>query len=165
MKPAYVGYFGEVRGFTLIELLITSTIIILFSGSALAAFLNYQDFRTTNDAANSVAERLRTIQIKATAVEIPAGCATVSNYVVSYSGANLTVTATCPGIGSVEVPSLSLSLVNSVFQNSGTITFDSRTVSATAGQVDICGNKKLFRITVSGSANVGKPVNDPAGCP
>ena len=157
------------KGFTLIELLITSTIIILFSGSALAAFLNYQDFRTANDAANSVAERLRTVQIKATATEIPLGCDSVSNYVVTYVGSGLSVAASClDALGvpeSVGISNLSLTLVNSVFQNSGTITFDSRTVSATQAQVDICGNKKLFRITVSGSANVGKPVNDPAGCP
>ena len=154
------------KGFTLIELLITSTIIILFSGSALAAFLNYQDFRTANDAANSVAERLRTIQIKAAATEIPLGGDSVSNYVVTYAGSGLSVAATCPDVADpVEISSLSLTLVDSIFQSSGTITFDSRTVSATQAQVDICGNKKLFRITVSGSANVGKPVNDPAGCP
>jgi prepilin-type N-terminal cleavage/methylation domain-containing protein len=169
MKPAYVGYFGEAMGFTLIELMVTMTIIILFSGSALAAFLNYQDFRSTNDAANTVAERLRTIQIKATATEIPpppSGCVTVSNYVVTYSGSSLSVAATCPDVTDpVEISSLSLTLVDSIFQNPGTITFDSRTVSATPKEVDICGNKKLFTITVSGSANVSKPVNDPAGCP
>lgn len=152
------------RGFTLIELLITSTIIILFSGASLVAFVNYRDVRSTSDAAETVAERLRTVQIKATATEIPVVCSTVSNYIVVYGGSNLTVTATCPGVGSVGITSLSLTLANSVFQNSGTITFDSRTVSATAAQVDICGNKKLFTITVSGSANVGKPVLDPAGC-
>jgi len=146
------------RGFTLIELMVTMSIIILFSGSTLAAFLNYQDFRITNDAASSVAERLRTIQIKATATEIPVGCSTVSNYIVTFGGSNLTVVATCPGVGSVGVSSLSLALMNSVFRNSGTITFDSRTVSATEGTLEVCGNKKLFTIIVSGSANVGKPV-------
>lgn len=151
----------SMRGFTLIELLITTTIIILFSGASLVAFVNYRDVRSTSDAAETVAERLRTVQIKATATEIPEGCDTVSNYIVTYDGSGLSVVASCLNAGIPEyvgIANLSLTLVNSVFQNPGTVTFDSRTVSATAAQVDICGNKKLFRITVSGSANVGKPV-------
>ncbi len=163
MRPAYVRYFGEARGFTLIELMVTMTIIILLSGASLVTFVNYRDVRSTSDEAAAVAERLRTVQIKATAVEIPpppSGCVTVSNYVVTYGGSNLSVTATCPGVGSVGISSLSLTLENSVFQNSGTITFDSRTVSALAipSTISICGNKKSFTITVSGSANVSKPV-------
>ncbi len=156
------------KGFTLIELMVTITIIIVLSGASLATFVNYRDVRSTRDEAETVAERLRTIQIKATATEIPTGCTTVSNYVVSYGGFAqtlkniLTVQATCPGVGLVDIPSLSLTLTNSVFQNVVTrsVTFDSRTVSALAipSTINICGNKKLFTITVSGSANVGKPV-------
>lgn len=158
MRPAYVRHFGEARGFTLIELLVTVTIILLFSGMSVVTFLDYRDRSAANNDAEAVAERLRTIQTKATAVEIPVDCTTVTNYVASYSGSNLTVTATCPGVGSVAVPSLSLTLVNSLFGNSGTITFDSRTVAATGAAVNVCGNKKLFTITVGNSANVGKPV-------
>lgn len=146
------------KGFTLVELLVTVTIILLFSGVSVVTFLDYRDRSAANNDASAVAERLRTIQIKATAVEIPVGCTTVSNYVVNYNGANLTVTATCPGVGSVAVPSLSLTLANSLFGNSGTITFDSRTVAATGTAISVCGNKNLFTITVSGSANVSKPV-------
>lgn len=160
MKPAHVRHFGEAMGFTLIELMVTMTIIIVFSGASLVTFVNYRDIRSTRDEAEAVAERLRTIQIKATATEIPPGCVSVSNYIVTYSGAGLSAAASCPGVGSVGIPSLSLALVSSLFQNSGTITFDSRTVSALAipSTINICGNKKLFTITVSGSANVGKPV-------
>lgn len=152
------GFVHRIGGFTLIELLVTVTIVLLFSGVSVVTFLDYRDRNAANNDASAVAERLRTIQIKATAVEIPAGCTTVSNYVVNYSGANLTVTATCPGLGSVAISSLSLSLVNSLFGNSGTITFDSRTVVATGAVINICGNKKLFTVTVGNSANVSKPV-------
>lgn len=147
------------KGFTLIELLITSTIIILFSGSSLVAFLNYQDIRSTNDAADTIVERLRTIQIKATATEVPLECVNgVSNYKVTYGGTSLSVVATCPGVADTAIGNLALSLTGSVFQNSGMITFDSRTISATEVTLRVCGNKKLFTIFVSGSANVSKPV-------
>lgn len=145
-------------GFTLIELLVTATIIIILSGASLATYLDYRDRSATNNDASSVAERLRTAQVKAVAVEIPSGCTTVSSYVVSYGGTDVTVTATCPGVGSVAIPDLSLTLSNSVFQSSGNVTFDSRTVAATGATIDICGSGKLFTVTVSGSANVSKPV-------
>jgi len=164
MKPAYIRHFGEAMGFTLIELMVTMTIVIVFSGASLVTFVNYRDVRSTRDEAEAVAERLRTIQIKATATEIPEECSTVSNYIATYDGTNLTVTVSClDGLGSPvlpkpEIADLSLALENSAFNNSGTITFDSRTVSATGAILEVCGNKKLFTITVSGSANVGKPV-------
>ena len=146
-------------GFTLIELLVVMTIIIILSGTALATFLNYQQKRQVQDDASAVAGRLRTVQIKATAVEIPAGCDGVTNYVVTFAAANLTVAATCPGVGSVAVSGLTLMLTNSVFQSSPfTITFDSRTVSASPATINICGNNILYRVEVSASANVGRPV-------
>ena len=146
------------RGFTLIELLVSITIVMLLSGTALATFLNYQAKRQVQDDASGVAERLRTVQIKATAVEIPAGCTTVTNYIVTFDATWLTVAATCPGVGSVPVP-LGLVLVNSVFQNSPfTITFDSRTVSASPRTINICGNNILYQVLVGASANVGRPV-------
>ncbi|OGD71179.1 hypothetical protein A3A84_02305 [Candidatus Collierbacteria bacterium RIFCSPLOWO2_01_FULL_50_23] len=146
------------RGFTMIELLITSTIIIVLSGTSLVTFLNYRERRSTNDDASAVADWLRTIQIKATAVEIPPGCTNVTNYVVGFSGADLTVSATCPGVGSVPIPNLSLTLANSVFQSAGGTTFDSRTISATPATVNICGYKYLFAVTIYQAANVSRPV-------
>lgn len=151
------------RGFTLIELMVTMTIIIVLSGASLVTFVNYRDVRSTRDTAETVAERLRTVQIKATATEIPTECDTVSNYIVTYDGSGLSVVASCLNAGIPEyvgIANLSLTLVNSVFQNPGTVTFDSRTVSALAipSTINICGNKKLFTITISNSANVGKPV-------
>lgn len=146
------------KGFTLIELLITTTIVIVLSGASVATFLDYRDRNAANNDANAVAERLRTVQVKATATEIPSGCTTVSDYVVSYNGANLTVTVTCPGVGSVAVPSLDLTLASSVFQSAGSVIFNSRTVSASGAAINICGNRKLFAVTVGSSGNVSKPV-------
>lgn len=146
-------------GFTLIELLVVMTIIIILSGAALATFLNYQERRRVQDDASSVAERLRTAQIKATAVEVPAGCTGVTNYVVTFGAASLAVAATCPGVGSVVLPGLALTLGASVFQGSPfTITFDSRTVSASPRTINICGNNILYRVVVNEAANVGRPV-------
>lgn len=101
---------------------------------------------------------MRTVQIKATAVEIPSGCTNVANYVVSLANANLTVTADCPGVGSVALPDLSLVLANSNFSSSTTITFSSRSVSASPATIGVCGNNHLFQLTVSAGANVGRPV-------
>lgn len=147
-------------GFTLIELLVVVTIIIILSGTALATFLNYQQKRQVQDDASSVAERLRTVQIKATAVEIPAGCTSVTNYVVTFDAAGLAVAATCPGVGSVAIPGLALTLGAAVFQSSPfTITFDSRTVSASPRTINICGNNILYQVVVNEAANVGRPVS------
>ncbi|MFZ2202419.1 MAG: prepilin-type N-terminal cleavage/methylation domain-containing protein, partial [Microgenomates group bacterium] len=147
-------------GFTLIELLVVMTIIIILSGTALATFLNYQQKRQVQDDASSVAERLRTVQIKATAVEIPAGCTSVTNYVVTFDATSLAVAATCPGVGPVAIPELALTLGASVFQSSPfTITFDSRTVSASPRTINICGNSILYQVVVNEAANVGRPVS------
>ena len=147
-------------GFTLIELLVTMTIVILLSGTALATFLNYQEKRQVQEDAANVADRLRTVQIKATAVEIPAGCTTVTNYVVTFDATSLAVAATCPGVGSVAIPELALTLGASVFQSSPfTVTFDSRTVSASPRTINICGNSILYQVVVNEAANVGRPVS------
>lgn len=165
MKPSYAEGYGRAGGFTLIELLITVTIVLLLSGASVAAFLDYRDRSSTNSDANSVAERLRTVQIKASATEIPTGCTTVTNYVVSYSAgsSDLTVTATCAE-GSTNISSLGLTLVSAVFVTGGSVIFDSRTVSSSGATISVCGYNKLFTITVSPSGNVGKPVFVPAGC-
>lgn len=152
-------------GFTLIELLVTMTIVILLSGTALATFLNYQQRRQAQEDAANVADRLRTVQIKATAVEIPAGCSSVTNYTVTFEATGLAVAATCPGVGSVAVAGLALTLTNSVFQSSPfTITFDSRTVSASPRTINICGNSNLYQVTVNEAANVSRPVFVAGGC-
>lgn len=167
MRPAYVRYFGEARGFTLIELLISVTIIILLSGTSLVAFVNYREVRSVSDEANAVAERLRTIQIKATAVEVPVECVNgVTNYKVTYGGTSLSVVATCPGVVDTAIGNLTLSLAGSVFQNSGTIIFDSRSVSALAIPADIClgGSGNIYKITVNQAANVSRPAKV-AVCP
>ena len=152
-------------GFTLIELLVAMTIVILLSGTALATFLNYQQRRQAQEDAANVADRLRTVQIKATAVEIPAGCSSVTNYTVTFEATGLAVAATCPGVGSVAVAGLALTLTNSVFQSSPfTITFDSRTVSASPRTINICGNSNLYQVTVNEAANVSRPVFVAGGC-
>ena len=152
-------------GFTLIELLVTMTIVILLSGTALATFLNYQQRRQAQEDAANVADRLRTVQIKATAVEIPAGCSSVTNYTVTFEATGLAVAATCPGVGSVAVAGLALTLTNSVFQSSPfTITFDSRTVSASPRTINICGNGNRYQVSVNEAANVSRPVFVGGGC-
>ncbi len=148
-------------GFTLIELLVTATIIVVLSGASVATYLDYRDRNAVSNDASAVAERLRTVQIKATATEVPAPCVNgVTSYVVSYGVTSLTVTATCPGIGNQAVGSLALTLTSSVFRAAGSVTFDSRSVSAspTPLTINICGNKKLYLVVVSTSGNVGKPV-------
>lgn len=152
------------KGYTLIELLVVATIIILLSGTALVTFTNYRERRAVQVDANAVAERLRTIQTKATAVEIPSGCTTVTSYVVTLSGANLTAEAVCPGVGSVAIPSLSLTMASSTFGANSTITFSSRTVTANAVTLCISGNNNTFKVEVNAAANVSKPTYS-AVCP
>ena len=146
------------KGFTLVEILVSIAIIVLTSGGSLIAFLNYRDRRTAQDDANAVVERLRTVQVKASAVEGPSACSSVANYQATLVNNQLTVVANCPGVGLVNLPDLVLTLANSSFVGSKTINFDSRTVSSNGGTVDICGNKNLYRVTVNQAANVSRPV-------
>lgn len=148
----------QIAGFTLIELIITMSVIVLLAGSGMAAFLNYQARRQAQDDATAVADRLRTIQTKATAVVVPGGCTSVTSYTVTLSGTGLTVAATCPGVGAVEIPDLALSLTKSVFQSPKTIVFDSRTITASRVTVGICGNNSLWTVEVNEAANIGRPV-------
>ncbi len=156
------------RGYTLIELLITVTIVVLLSGASLATFLTYRETSVVNSDANNVADRLRTIQTKATAVEIPATCANgVTGYVASYSDASLTVAAICPGIvGNVPLADLTLPLVNSTFTSDGSVTFQSRTISASEATICLTGSGNFFKIEVNQAANVSKPTKvTEAECP
>ncbi len=148
----------QTRGFTLIELMVSVTIMILLTGASLVAFLNYLERSQAQGDASAVANRLRTVQIKATAVEVPTGCASVTSYVVSLANSNLTVAAECPGVGSVALTDLSLELSNSSFSSSDTITFSSRNASANPVTIGICGNGHLFEVAVGAGANVSRPV-------
>lgn len=152
------NHISQTGGFTLIELLVSISIIVLISGASLAAFINYLERSQAQNDAQAVANRLRTVQIKATAVEVPTGCASVSSYAANMINSSLTVTADCPGVGTVTLTDLSLTLVNSSFSSSTTVTFYSRSVSASPVTIGVCGNKHLFEVTVSAGANVGRPV-------
>jgi|CXWL01.1.fsa_nt_gi prepilin-type N-terminal cleavage/methylation domain-containing protein len=157
-KSQTVGFTRRMGGFTLIEILVSISIIVLISGASLAAFINYLERSQAQSDAQAVANRLRTVQIKATAVEVPAGCTSVSSYAVNMVNSSLTVAADCPGVGSVALADLSLALGNSSFSSNTTVTFSSRSVSASPATIGVCGNNHLFEVIVSEGANVGRPV-------
>lgn len=149
---------SQTNGFTLIEILVSTSIIVLISGASLAAFISYLGRSQAQSDASAVANRLRTVQTKATAVEIPTGCTSVTSYTVSLANSNLTVVANCPGAGSVALANLSLTLAKSSFSSNTSVTFYSRNVSASPLTVGVCGNNHLFEVTVNEGANVGRPV-------
>lgn len=152
------------RGFTLIELLVASTIVLLLSGTAIVSFAGYRESRVVQEDAVAVAERLRTAQTKASAIEVPAVCASVTNYVMTLSGTSLSAVATCPGVGAVALPSLAFTLANSSFASPVTVTFDGRTISASTADICISGSNSIYKISVNEAANVSKPVRV-ATCP
>lgn len=138
--------------------MVAATIILLLSGTAIVSFVTYRERRVVQEDAIAIAERLRTVQTKATAVEVPAICTSVTNYTVTLSGTSLSATATCPVYGSVALPALTLALSNSAFASPVTITFSSRTISASAADICISGNNSIYKISVNEAANVSKPV-------
>lgn len=153
-----------IRGYTLIELLVVAGIVILLSGVGVVAFSSYRERRVVQIDAVAVAERLRSVQTKATAIEVPTVCTSVTNYVVTYSGSGLTVAATCPGVGSVAIGNLSLTMANSTFSQAGSVTFNSRSVSASPATLCVTRSGVTYKIEVNEAANVSRPVYS-ATCP
>ncbi len=146
------------RGFTLIELIVVTAILGIMAGGGIVSFVSYREKSEASADALALTEQLRKIQVKAVAVELPAGCTGSRNFTVNMSGANLTTDINC-NVGSVtNAADLALALTKSVFLASYQVIFDSRTVSASPTDIDICGNHYRYRVSVSALANVAEPV-------
>ena len=146
------------RGYTLIEIIVVVTILTIIMGGALAAFANFRDKNTALSEALVVADRLRKIQAKASAVELPAGCSGSVNFQVTMVNSDLTVKANCAGGVIVDITGLSLSLTNSSYVASYDLIFDSRTGNATPLDIDVCARNHQYRINVNQVAFISRPV-------
>jgi len=145
-------------GFTLIELMVVTTLVVMVSSVSIVALARYRDRRVVQIDALALSEHLKKVQVRASAVDVPAGCTGVANYTVNLAGTDLTVDISC-AVGSVsDVGDLRFSLVNSTFDSPATIVFDSRTVAASPTDIDICGNGQEYRVSVSALANVGTAI-------
>lgn len=144
------------NGFTLIEIIIVITILAIMVGGALASFASFRDRNNIRSDALILAAMLQKIQAKASAVELPSGCTGVMNFTVNMSGDGLSVNAICQS-GTVILSDLDYTLVHSSFVGTPSVVFDSRTGSASAVDIDICGSGHKFRVSVNKVAYVGKP--------
>jgi prepilin-type N-terminal cleavage/methylation domain-containing protein len=71
------------RGYTLIELLITITIVVLFSGASISAYLTFSENRQLDNDARNFNSSLNKIRNKAIFLEYPEGCIGLSSFSVS----------------------------------------------------------------------------------
>ncbi|MBI1871809.1 hypothetical protein HYS10_00110 [Candidatus Collierbacteria bacterium] len=144
--------------------MVVTAIISVIGVGSIVAITRFSERREAQTDALALAEHLRKIQVKASAVDVPTGCTGITNYTVSMSGASLTVNISCT-VGSVtDAADLRFSLQNSVFSSAKTIVFDSRTVAATITDIDICGNTYKYRVSVSALGNISQPIYQPSGC-
>jgi prepilin-type N-terminal cleavage/methylation domain-containing protein len=146
------------KGYTLIEIIIVITILTIMMGGALASFANFRDKNTAQSEALVVADRLRKIQAKASAVELPEGCTGSVNFQVTMTGSDLTVKANCSGATVIDIEGLGLSLTTSTYLSSYDLIFDSRSGNATPLDIDICARNHQYRININQVAFVSRPV-------
>ncbi len=71
------------KGYTLIELLVTITIVVLLSGTSLAAYLSYNENRLLDSDARNLNSMLGKVRSKAKFLEYPAGCTGLLNFTLS----------------------------------------------------------------------------------
>ena len=158
MIPLRQDYVRDKLGFTLIEIVVVVGILSLLMGGALASFANFRDKNTSLSEALIVADRIRKVQARASAVELPNGCIGSINFQVLMSGSDMSVRANCSGGIVIEIPELALALGSSTYSSNYDLTIDSRTGNTTSVDIDICGRNHLFRISVNQIAFVSRPV-------
>lgn len=71
------------RGYTLIELLVTITIVVLLSGTSIAAYLSYNENRLLDTDARNLNSLLNKVRSKARFLEYPSGCTGLVNFTLS----------------------------------------------------------------------------------
>lgn len=147
----------SLRGYTFIELLVVIGILAVITTTSIVAFVRFREKSQAQTDALDLASHLRRIQVSSSAVDVPVGCTGINYYSVNMSGSTLLVSVSC-AVGSVaEVTELGFNLKKSSYVANYTIVFDSRTVSATAVDIDICSGGYLYRISVSALANISQP--------
>ncbi len=70
------------RGFTLIELLITITIVVLITGTAIAAYTSFNENRQLDIDTRSFLSLLNKIRSKALFLEYPSDCTGLSSFTI-----------------------------------------------------------------------------------
>lgn len=71
------------RGYTLIELLVTISIVVLLSGTSIAAYLSYNENRLLDTDARNLNSLLNKVRSKARFLEYPSGCTGLVNFTLS----------------------------------------------------------------------------------
>lgn len=154
----------ESSGFTLIEILVVSGIVILLMGSALLALVGFGDRKGVQSDAQLVVNHLRSVRVKAMAVEVPDECSEgVLNYEIIFSGKSILTKVNCNGGGSVDLPQLSL-------KKSEFFGIESLKISAGSGMIDgvkqisLCGDGYGYKIDVAVNGIASQPVSDDSFC-
>lgn len=68
------------KGFTLIELLITITIVVLLTGTAISAYVTFNENRQLDIDARSLLTSVNRVRSKAVFLEYPADCTGLTSY-------------------------------------------------------------------------------------
>lgn len=146
------------RGYTLIELLVVAAVLAIMVSISIVALVRFRERSEALTEALGLASHLRRIQVQAAAVEVPAGCVGVKNYTVTMSSKTVSVAVNCNSGSVGDLTALKYQLVKSTFTANYTVVFDSRVISASPIDIDICANHYSYRVTISALANVSQPI-------
>jgi len=96
-----------VKGFTLIELVVVMVIILVLSGGAISAYLNFNKIQAINNDVRNLGTELHRVSVLAASLQYPVGCESLSRYSVTSTpiGSELTgiiVSADCDPVDVVN---------------------------------------------------------------
>ena len=146
------------KGFTVIEVIVVVAILTVLMVGILVAVVPFGESRSTQNDAKRLMAKLKLLQSRTTAVEIPSGCTGFGGYTISFvdGEGTIDVTASCQAGSyseSVEI------LKSSVFYNSpADLVINSPDGTSNALDIDICGGSTNYQITTTESGSITGPV-------
>lgn len=154
------------RGFSLIEMIVVLGILSVLIGASLVALIPFGEKRNVLDDSKSLAAEIRQVVNKATAVEVPEGCTSLSSYLLEFGtgdgGRSITVTAEC-GLGTTS--KIIKVLRSSDFNGSpASMRFKVPEGTTSEQRVEVCGSGYLYYLEIGVSGVVSGPEYDDEGC-
>ena len=159
---------GRWRGFTLLEVVVVIGILSVLVGVGVATVVPFKERREVLSNAKNVASFLKQVQVKASAVEIPASCEVdgVSEFEVGFSGDQLDLTTRSPGGGTCKLDEGVLSLSSGTeFLTAGSVVFRTPLGLAELTTISVCGYGVQYDLEIRENGSVSEPLKSSSpGC-